>query len=80
MECPVSRNGHGCENEQMSAGPTPSSRDGIALLSVLLIVALLGLTAVPMLEVTRRTQERAIKQQLLALLNKVAKENLEIGI
>ena len=33
-----------------------------------------------MLEVTRKTQERAIKQQLLALLNKEAKEYLEIGI
>ena len=64
----------------MSAGPNPAARDGIALLSVLLIVVLLSIMAVPMLEVTRKTQERAIQQQLLTLLNKDAKEYLEIGI
>ena len=64
----------------MTAGPNPAARDGIALLSVLLIVVLLSIMAVPMLEVTRKTQERAIQQQLLTLLNKDAKEYLEIGI
>ena len=64
----------------VTAGPYPAARDGIALLSVLLIVVLLSIMAVPMLEVTRKTQERAIQQQLLTLLNKDAKEYLEIGI
>ena len=68
-------------NRSGAAGnPNPVSREGIALLSVVLIIALIGLMAVPMLEVTRNTQERAIKQQLLTLLNKEAKEYLEIGI
>ena len=57
-----------------------AARDGIALLSVVLIVVLLSIMAVPMMEVTRTTQERAIKQQLLTVLNKEAKEYLEIGI
>ena len=56
------------------------SQDGIALLSVVLIVALLSIMAAPMMEVARKTQERAIKQQLVAVLNKEAKEYLEIGI
>jgi hypothetical protein len=58
----------------------PAPCDGFALLSVILIVALLGLIAVPMLEVTRKTQERGIKQRLTAQLNKEAKEYLEVGI
>jgi hypothetical protein len=33
-----------------------------------------------MLEVTRKTQERTTKQRLIALLNKEAKEYLELGI
>ena len=56
------------------------AQDGIALLSVVLIVVLLSIMAAPMMEVTRQTQERAIKQQLLTVLNKEAKEYLEIGI
>lgn len=56
------------------------SQDGIALLSVVLIIVLLSIMAAPMMEVTRKTQERAIKQQLLTVLNKEAKEYLEIGI
>ena len=58
----------------------PSSRDGFALLSVILITVLLGLIAAPMLEITRKTQERTTKQRLTALLNKEAKEYLELGI
>lgn len=50
------------------------------MLSVILIIALLGLMAVPIMEVTRKTHERAVQQQLLTLLNKEAKEYLEIGI
>ena len=57
-----------------------SSRDGFALLSVILITVLLALIAAPMLEVTRKTQERTTKQRLIALLNKEAKEYLELGI
>jgi type II secretory pathway pseudopilin PulG len=76
----MSRDSHGWKTTQPPGGSAPASRDGIALLSVVLIIALLGLMAVPMLEVTRTTQERAIKQQLLTLLNKEAKEYLEIGI
>ena len=70
-----SRSTQGSEARQHVA-----ARDGIAILSVVLIVALLGLMAVPIMEVTRRTHERAIQQQLLTLLNKEAKEYLELGI
>ena len=55
-------------------------RDGIAILAVVLIVALISLMAIPMMEVARKTNERAVKQQVIALLNKEAKEYLEIGI
>lgn len=61
-------------------GTGHAKRDGIAILAVVLIIALLSLMAIPMLEVARQTNERAIKQQLIALLNKEAKEYLEIGI
>ena len=76
----MSRGGPRQTSRRMTAGSSPAARDGIALLSVVLIIALLGLMAVPMLEVTRKTQERAIRQQVLTLLNKEAKEYLEIGI
>lgn len=55
-------------------------RDGIAILAVVLIIALISLMAIPMLEVARKTNERAVKQQVITLLNKEAKEYLEIGI
>ena len=58
----------------------PVQRDGIAILAVVLIVALISLMAIPMMEVARKTNERAVKQQVIALLNKEAKEYLEIGI
>ena len=56
------------------------SKDGVALMSVLLIILVLGITAVPMLELARQTKERAIRQQILTLLKKEAKEYLEIGV
>lgn len=76
----MSRGIHGNDRSDRASRQSPASREGIALLSVILIVALLSIMAVPMMEVTRKTQERAIKQQLLTLLNKEAKEYLEIGI
>ena len=62
------------------AGNGHVKRDGIAILAVVLIIALISLMAIPMMEVARQTKERAIKQQLITLLNKEAKEYLEIGI
>jgi len=53
---------------------------GMAMLSVLLIIVILTITAVPMLELARQTQKRAMEQQVVALLDKEAKEYLEIGI
>lgn len=76
----MSRDNHSREKTRSLIAQSLAERDGIALLSVILIVALLGLMAAPMMEVTRETQKRAIKQQLLTLLNKEAKEYLEIGI
>ena len=62
------------------AGKDRVQHDGIAILAVVLIIALISLMAVPMLEIARKTNERAVKQQVIALLNKEAKEYLEIGI
>lgn len=53
---------------------------GLAMLSVLLIIVILSITAVPLLELARQSQKRAMEQQVVALLNKEAKEYLEIGI
>ena len=59
---------------------TLQARDGIAILSVMLIIVILSVATVPMMEVARQTKVRALKQQVEALLNKEAKEYLEIGI
>ena len=59
---------------------TLSAHDGIAILSVMLIIVILSIATVPMMEVARQTKDRALKQQVEALLNKEAKEYLEIGI
>jgi hypothetical protein len=59
---------------------TLQARDGIAILSVMLIIVILSVATVPMMEVARQTKDRALKQQVEALLNKEAKEYLEIGI
>ena len=55
-------------------------RQGIAILSVMLIIVILSIATVPMLELVRQAKERSLKQQVVALLNKEAKEYLEIGI
>lgn len=59
---------------------TLSAHDGIAILSVMLIIIILSIATVPMMEVARQTKDCALKQQVEALLNKEAKEYLEIGI
>ncbi len=71
----------------MSRIPAPANtpervvvKDGMALMSVLLIILVLGITAIPMLELARQTKERALRQQILTLLKKEAKEYLEIGV
>ena len=55
-------------------------REGIAILAVMLVIVILTISAIPMMEIARQTQIRAMKQQLVSLLNKEAKEYLEIGI
>ena len=52
---------------------TLSAHDGIAILSVMLIIVILSIATVPMMEVARQTKDRALKQQVEALLNKEAK-------
>ena len=54
--------------------------EGIAILAVMLVIVILTISAIPMMEIARQTQIRAMKQQLVSLLNKEAKEYLEIGI
>lgn len=46
----------------------------------MLVIVILTISAIPMMEIARQTQIRAMKQQLVSLLNKEAKEYLEIGI
>ena len=55
-------------------------REGMAMLMVLLITALLSISAVPMLDLANRNKKRAMNQQVLTLLNTEAKEYLELGI
>ena len=55
-------------------------REGNAILAVMLVIVILTISAIPMMEIARQTQIRAMKQQLVSLLNKEAKEYLEIGI
>lgn len=57
-----------------------AAREGIAILAVMLVIVILTISAIPMMEIARQTQIRAMKQQLVSLLNKEAKEYLEIGI
>ena len=56
------------------------AKDGLAILAVMLVIVILTISAIPMMEIARQTQIRAMKQQLVSLLNKEAKEYLEIGI
>ena len=48
-------------------------REGIAILAVMLVIVILTISAIPMMEIARQTQIRAMKQQLVSLLNKEAK-------
>lgn len=64
----------------MTGNDRPVAREGIAILAVMLVIVILTISAVPMMEIARQTQIRAMKQQLVSLLNKEAKEYLEIGI
>lgn len=68
------------DEHHMTKPPQPAARDGIAILAVMLVVVILTISAIPMMEIARQTQIRAMKQQLVSLLNKEAKEYLEIGI
>jgi hypothetical protein len=43
---------------------TLQAHDGIAILSVMLIIVILSVTTVPMMEVARQTKVRALKQQV----------------
>ena len=56
------------------------SVDGFAILSVLLVVFPLSITAVPMLQVVARNETRSQELRILAYLEQEARENLEIGI
>lgn len=54
--------------------------DGFAILSVLLVVFLLSITAVPMMQIVARNEQRSQELRILAYLEQEARENLEIGI
>ena len=68
------------EDTRKTADSRPVAREGIAILAVMLVIVILTISAIPMMEIARQTQIRAMKQQLVSLLNKEAKEYLEIGI
>ena len=54
--------------------------DGFAILSVLLVVLLLSITAVPMMQIVAQNEKRSQELRILAYLEQEARENLEIGI
>lgn len=58
----------------------PSSRDGFAIISVLVIMALLGVIAVPLLNTINKSRESAISIRVASHLSHEARENFEIGV
>jgi hypothetical protein len=55
-------------------------RDGFAMISVLMLIALLGVTVVPMMDMIKRSKENQIKQRVIAHLVQEARENLEVAV
>ncbi len=73
------------ETFPLSSLQSPDSKpkikaDGFALLSVLFVMVLLSVTAVPLLNLAARQEKSARELRILSYLNQEAKENLEIGI
>ena len=54
--------------------------NGYALASVLLIMVILTVTAVPLLDAVMRNRETVTTQRVITHLNQEARENLEVGI
>lgn len=56
-----------------------SKRDGFAIISVLVIISILGVIAVPLLNTVSKSREDAISIQVATHLGHEARENFEIG-
>ena len=57
----------------------PKSRDGFAIISVLVVITLLGAIAVPLLNTVNKSRESAISIRVASHLGHEARENFEIG-
>ena len=57
----------------------PRTRDGFAIISVLVVITLLGAIAVPLLNTVIKSRESAISIRVASYLEHEARENFEIG-
>lgn len=57
----------------------PKTRDGFAIISVLVVITLLGAIAVPLLNTVNKSKESAISIRVASHLGHEARENFEIG-
>jgi hypothetical protein len=57
----------------------PKTRDGFAIISVLVVITLLGAIAVPLLNTVNKSRESAISIRVASHLGHEARENFEIG-
>ena len=57
----------------------PRTRDGFAIISVLVVITLLGAIAVPLLNTVNKSRESAISIRVASYLEHEARENFEIG-
>ena len=65
---------------EFQMGLAPQSVDGFALASVLLVIVVLSLTAVPLLDMVMKNRENATAIRIISHLQAEARENLELSI
>jgi hypothetical protein len=71
----VGRAMHRCETDRHR-----QSADGYALASVLLIMVILSVSAIPLLDAVMRNRETVTEQRIITHLTQEARENLELGV
>ena len=63
-----------------SATGRPKRTEGFALVIVMVVIAALSASAIPLLGTVNRNQESTVAQQVTARLTVEARENLELGV
>ena len=64
----------------MDSATKTISEDGFALVIVMVVIAALSASAIPLLGTVNRNQESTVAQQVTARLTVEARENLEMGV